>query len=95
MRSLEDFLSCLTYLQHYIDHSPSTDADGVLVIGLGGGASVLATDTCDRAGLKLTPLRDGLRTRLRDLGYAPELVWPTPSRCPWDQRRPRRFWSMP
>ena len=69
VRSLEDFLSCLTYLQHYIDHSPSTDADGVLVIGLGGGASVLATDTCDRAGLKLTPLRDGLRTRLRDLGY--------------------------
>ncbi|MEN0139369.1 MAG: acetate--CoA ligase family protein [Rhodococcus sp. (in: high G+C Gram-positive bacteria)] len=69
VRSLEDFLSCLSYLQHYIDHNPRTDADGVLVIGLGGGASVLATDTCDRAGLDLTPLRDELRTRLRDLGY--------------------------
>ncbi|MFF2107090.1 acetate--CoA ligase family protein [Rhodococcus koreensis] len=67
--SLEDFLSCLSYLQRYINHRPASAADGVLVIGLGGGASVLATDACDRAGLRLTPLRDDLRLRLRENGY--------------------------
>ncbi|MDF3308208.1 acetate--CoA ligase family protein [Rhodococcus sp. T2V] len=67
--SLEDFLSCLSYFQQYIDHQRAADADGVLVIGLGGGASVLATDACDRAGLRLTPLRGDLRRELRERGY--------------------------
>ncbi|MGU3586809.1 acetate--CoA ligase family protein [Rhodococcus sp. C26F] len=69
VESLEDFLSCLSYFQRYIDHRPPADAAGVLVIGLGGGASVLATDACDRAGVQLTPLADRLRARLRNLGY--------------------------
>jgi len=69
VESLEDFLSCLSYFQRYIDHRPPRDAAGVLVIGVGGGASVLATDACDRAGVQLTPLADRLRARLRDLGY--------------------------
>lgn len=66
--SLEDFLGTLAYLQCHQD-VPSPDSSGVLVIGLGGGASVLATDACDRAGLSLAPLRSDLRDRLRELGH--------------------------
>ena len=40
----------------------------MLVIGVGGGASVLATDACDRAGLVLTPTSDEVRAELRGMG---------------------------
>ncbi|MEU6379390.1 acetate--CoA ligase family protein [Streptomyces sp. NPDC046909] len=64
VNTLEDFLATLAYLQG----STSTGADGVLVIGLGGGASVLGTDACDRAGLALPPLGEEIRERLRGRG---------------------------
>jgi acyl-CoA synthetase (NDP forming) len=67
--TLEDLIACLGYLQQHRDVAPRSGADGVLVIGLGGGASVLATDACDRAGLRVTPLRDDLRARLREMGH--------------------------
>lgn len=67
--TLDDMLACLGYLQQYHARPASPDADGVLVIGLGGGASVLATDACDRAGLELTPLRPDLRQALRAMGH--------------------------
>ncbi|MFD0034802.1 acetate--CoA ligase family protein [Streptomyces sp. NPDC127172] len=63
--TLEDFLATLAYLQHL----PDAATDGVLVTGLGGGASVLATDACDRAGVTLTPLTEEIRQRLRALGH--------------------------
>ncbi|WP_084022551.1 acetate--CoA ligase family protein [Amycolatopsis thermoflava] len=66
--TLEDLLGSLAYLQGHPE-PPAPGSSGVLVIGLGGGASVLATDACDRAGLELTPLRPGLRARLRELGH--------------------------
>ncbi|MFC5950428.1 acetate--CoA ligase family protein [Pseudonocardia lutea] len=69
VETLEDLVAGLGYLQHHRHHVPAPGAEGVLVIGLGGGASVLATDACDRAGLTLTPLRDGLRETLRDNGF--------------------------
>lgn len=72
VRTLEDMLGSLGYLQRYCraaDGALPTEAEGLLVAGMGGGASVLATDAADRAGLTLTPLREELRTRLRDLGY--------------------------
>jgi acyl-CoA synthetase (NDP forming) len=39
----------------------------VAVIGVGGGASVLAADTCSDAGLVLPPLPAEIRWRLRDI----------------------------
>ncbi|MEU6422906.1 acetate--CoA ligase family protein [Streptomyces spiralis] len=74
VRTLDEMLGSIGYLQRYsrrVDGPAGRPADigGLLVAGLGGGASVLATDAADRAGLVLTPLRQDLRQRLRDLGY--------------------------
>lgn len=68
VKTVEELLGSLYYLQCH-PAQPSTDADGVLVIGLGGGASVLATDACDRAGLAVTPLPAEVRDQLRRLGH--------------------------
>jgi acyl-CoA synthetase (NDP forming) len=67
--SFEQFLSCLQYQQRYHATEIPEDATGVLVVGLGGGASVLATDACDRQRLTLVPLRHDLREQLRRQGY--------------------------
>jgi acyl-CoA synthetase (NDP forming) len=74
---LEDFLGALVFAQRYADHRAATDpesgraagADDVLVVGVGGGASVLATDACDRAGLRLAPVPAESRIALHTLGY--------------------------
>ncbi|WP_116202622.1 acetate--CoA ligase family protein [Amycolatopsis circi] len=66
--SLENLLGSLAYLQSHPGEPPK-GSSGVLVIGLGGGASVLATDACDRTGLTLAPLRTELRERLREMGH--------------------------
>jgi acyl-CoA synthetase (NDP forming) len=39
------------------------------VVGVGGGASVLATDACDAAGLDVRRLPDDLVAELRGMGY--------------------------
>ncbi|MEU8132452.1 acetate--CoA ligase family protein [Streptodolium elevatio] len=49
--------------------SGSRSRTGVLVIGPGGGASVLATDACDRAGLAVRPLPADVVAALRERGY--------------------------
>jgi uncharacterized protein (DUF111 family) len=41
----------------------------VLVVGVGGGASVLAADACDRSGLNLEPVQPEIVESLRVLGY--------------------------
>jgi len=66
--TLEDFLAVLVYLQRYADH-PGTGDGAVVVMGPGGGASVLATDACDRAGLEVAAVRDGLQAMLRGMGF--------------------------
>jgi hypothetical protein len=65
---LEDFLGALVFAQRYVDHPGSGD-DEVLVVGVGGGASVLATDACDRAGLRLAAVPTPSRLALHTLGY--------------------------
>lgn len=70
--TLEEFLAVLTYAQRWraVDVAPEIDAGtGVLVIGVGGGASVLGTDACDRAGLDVTPTTDAVRELLAEQGY--------------------------
>ncbi len=66
--TVEDLLAVLAFVQRYPTATGGAD-DAVLVVGPGGGASVLATDACDRHGLVLTPVRADVRQRLRDLGY--------------------------
>lgn len=68
VNTLEELLGSLYYLQCHAAQPPA-DAEGILVIGLGGGASVLATDACDRAGLAVTPLPAEVREHLRKLGH--------------------------
>ena len=65
---LERFLAILLCFQRYRDHPAGGNAD-TLVVGVGGGASVLATDACDAAGLRVRRLDDDLVTHLRSLGY--------------------------
>jgi acyl-CoA synthetase (NDP forming) len=68
VHTLEDLLGVLVYLQHHLPIGPAGDGS-VLVVGPGGGASVLATDACDRHGLLLAPVGADVQERLRALGY--------------------------
>ena len=65
---LERFLATLLCFQRYRDHPAPGNAD-TLIVGVGGGASVLATDACDAAGLRVRRLGDNLITKLRGMGY--------------------------
>jgi acyl-CoA synthetase (NDP forming) len=56
------------FAQRYAGH-PAPGTDDVLVVGVGGGASVLATDACDRAGLRLASVPTESRIALHTLGY--------------------------
>lgn len=66
--TLEDLVGALVFHQRYADHPAAGDA-GVMLLGVGGGASVLGADACDRAGLSLTRIADPLAERLRAMGY--------------------------
>jgi acyl-CoA synthetase (NDP forming) len=68
VRTLEDLIGSLVMLQRHA-RTPSNGERNVLVIGVGGGASVLATDACDRAGLTVTKVDTAIQTDLRAMGY--------------------------
>lgn len=68
VRTLEDLLGALVMLQRHAA-TPSNGERSLLVIGVGGGASVLSTDACDRAGLEVVKVRDDIQTDLRAMGY--------------------------
>ena len=55
VNTLEELLAAIAYLQRWADADISGDLD-TLVLGVGGGASVLGTDAADRAGLVATPV---------------------------------------
>ena len=63
--TFEEFLACVVYLDRYADRLDDGD-DGVLSIGLGGGASVLSADACDAYGLTLPPVPAALQARLEE-----------------------------
>lgn len=65
---LDRFLGVLGHLDRYRTH-PAGDDPATLVVGVGGGASVLATDACDAAGLDVRRLPDALVDDLRARGY--------------------------
>ena len=68
VETLEDLVGCLAHHQAYADHPASGEPD-VLVMGVGGGATVLAADACDRAGLTVTTLIPLVQQHLREMGY--------------------------
>jgi acyl-CoA synthetase (NDP forming) len=68
VESLEDLVGCLAHHQAFADH-PAPGDPGVLVMGVGGGATVLAADACDRAGLSVTTLIPSVERRLRKMGF--------------------------
>lgn len=65
---LEDLVGALAFAQAYHDH-PATGDPATLLVGGGGGASVLGADACDRAGLRLAPVAPAAVARLRTLGF--------------------------
>ncbi|WP_419923782.1 acetate--CoA ligase family protein [Candidatus Poriferisocius sp.] len=66
--TMEELLSAIAYLQRWADADIGGDPD-TLVLGVGGGASVLGTDAADRAGLVTTPVSEQGQQALKDLGY--------------------------
>ena len=68
VNTIEDLLSAVSYLQRWADTDISGELD-TLVLGVGGGASVLGTDAADRAGLSATEVSEQGQVALRDLGY--------------------------
>ncbi len=66
--TFEDLVGCLLFLQRYVDRAPVPRAD-VLIAGVGGGATALAADACDRAGLAIELLSGDAAQVLRDRGY--------------------------
>jgi acyl-CoA synthetase (NDP forming) len=68
VESLEDLVGSLAHHQAFAGHPVPGDPD-VLVMGVGGGATVLAADACDRAGLSVTTLAPSVQQRLRKMGY--------------------------
>ena len=66
--TIEELLSAVAYLQRWADADIGGELD-TLVLGVGGGASVLGTDAADRAGLVTTTVSDQGQQALKDLGY--------------------------
>ncbi|MDY6912517.1 MAG: hypothetical protein SVM79_09190, partial [Chloroflexota bacterium] len=64
MDEMADLLVVFTHM------SPATGSN-VAIIGAGGGASVLATDICERAGLIVPELPENARQKLRE--FVPEI----------------------
>jgi acyl-CoA synthetase (NDP forming) len=63
--TFEEFLACVSYLDRYAGRLDDGD-EGVLSIGLGGGASVLSADACDTYGLTLPSVPAALQARLEE-----------------------------
>ena len=66
--TLEELLAVLAFHQRFATISADLDAS-VLIVGPGGGASVLATDACERAGLTVAAVEGGVVAQVRELGY--------------------------
>ena len=81
----------LTYLQRWSGTAGETTAGTpghVLVVGPGGGASVLATDACDRAGLVLAPTTPAVRAELEAIGLGAGTSVANPLEIPFGPAAP-------
>jgi acyl-CoA synthetase (NDP forming) len=66
--SFEELVGSLRFLQRYAGGVPNPRPN-VLIAGVGGGATVLAADACDRAGLAIDLLVPNAKKVLSDRGY--------------------------
>jgi acyl-CoA synthetase (NDP forming) len=66
--TFEELVGSLRFLQRYVGDVPAAHPS-VLIAGVGGGATVLAADACDRAGLAIDLLGPSAQQVLRDRGY--------------------------
>lgn len=94
VQTLEELLSSLAFLQRWAGEAEQSAAAGeqsgqsVLVVGVGGGASVLSTDACDRAGLEVAPVRADIQERLRGMGYGAGTSVANPIEIPFGPAAP-------
>jgi acyl-CoA synthetase (NDP forming) len=88
--TLEQLLGALAYLQRWTDSDahPDAHAGDVLVVGVGGGASVLATDACERAGLTVVPTAAAVQATLRSMGYGAGTSVENPLEIPFGPAAP-------
>ncbi len=68
VRTLEQLLSALSLLQSQAE-LPVSGSPETMVVGPGGGASILSADAADRHGLLLAPVLDEVQKELRQRGY--------------------------
>lgn len=68
VETAEDFVAVLHHVGRHID-TPVDGDSSVLVIGAGGGASVMAADACDAAGLTLSPCTPAAVRALAEMGF--------------------------
>ena len=91
VQTLEALLATLAHLQRWA-HAPVGANRGspgdVLVLGVGGGASVLATDACDRAGLTVAPTPTAVRDALRGMGLGAGTSVANPLEIPFGPAAP-------
>ncbi len=66
--TFEHFLAAVQYLDRYRD--VVTHDDSVLIVGVGGGSSVMAADACDAHDLRVPELPVELQTRLAKMPVA-------------------------
>jgi len=89
VRTLEEFVAVLAHLDRYAG-LPAPVSSALLIVGIGGGASVLAADACDAGGLPVTPLGKAARRRLGRL-LGGEAMTANPVDAPVYQGAPSRL----
>jgi len=72
-------------------HMPAPKGRNIAVIGAGGGASVLAADDCERAGLRVPPLPPEIQSKLTK--FTPEVgsFFKNPVDSQWIVHNPEQF----
>jgi acyl-CoA synthetase (NDP forming) len=86
--TLEALLGALAYHQRWPAVPPEPTTGEVLIVGVGGGASVLATDACSRAGLTIAPTTEAVRAALRTLGLGAGTSVENPLEIPFGPAAP-------
>lgn len=69
VETIEAFTAALRNVHAHLRCRPVGE-DSLLVLGVGGGASILAADACDNVGLELTPCTVGTVEALTGLGFS-------------------------
>lgn len=69
VETVEDFIAVLHHVGRHIDTPVDTRRPSVLVVGAGGGASVMAADACEHAGVDVPPCEPETVRALASLGF--------------------------